>query len=110
MVVGSGSASFFLPRDMTLLTALTSRKMISAMIRKLITAVMNLPYAMWAPLISSTKSLKSMPPKIPRIGEMMSSVSEVTIAPNAPPMITPTARSMTLPRMMNSLNSFTIFI
>ena len=36
---------------------------------------------------------------------MMSLVSEVTMAVNAPPMMTPTAMSMTLPRMMNSLNS-----
>ena len=36
---------------------------------------------------------------------MMLSVSEVTIAVKAPPMITPTAMSITLPRLMNSLNS-----
>ncbi|MNT28403.1 hypothetical protein D3C72_1640890 [compost metagenome] len=35
----------------------------------------------------------------------MSSTSEVTILPNAPPITTPTARSMTLPLMANSLNS-----
>jgi len=29
----------------------------------------------------------------------------VTILPKAPPMITPTARSITLPREINSLNS-----
>jgi hypothetical protein len=36
---------------------------------------------------------------------MTFSVSEVTILPNAAPMITPTARSSTLPRAMNVLNS-----
>jgi hypothetical protein len=36
---------------------------------------------------------------------MMSWTSEVTIAPKAAPMITPTARSTTLPRIANFLNS-----
>ncbi|MCY1374028.1 hypothetical protein D9M69_613400 [compost metagenome] len=36
---------------------------------------------------------------------MMSSTIDVTILPNAPPMITPTAKSMTLPLTANSLNS-----
>ena len=35
----------------------------------------------------------------------MLSVSEVTIAENAPPIITPTARSITFPLEINSLNS-----
>src|SRR5712672_3661710 len=38
-------------------------------------------------------------------GMMMSSTSEPTIFPNAAPIMTPTARSITLPRMANSLNS-----
>src|ERR1700733_12082596 len=36
---------------------------------------------------------------------MMSPTSELTIAPKAAPMITPTARSTTLPRIANFLNS-----
>ena len=36
--------------------------------------------------------------------------SDVTILPNAAPMITPIARSRTLPRMMNFLNSENILI
>src|SRR5688572_10103122 len=40
----------------------------------------------------------------------MPSTSEVTILPNAAPMITATAKSITLPRAINSLNSFDIFI
>jgi LemA protein len=52
---------------------------------------------------------KSSPPEsAPITGMMMSSVSDATILPNAPPMMTPTARSITLPRAMNSLNSDTI--
>ena len=46
---------------------------------------------------------KSMRPRTSPIGGMMTlSTSVVTILPNAAPMITPTARSMTLPREMNS--------
>ena len=44
-----------------------------------------------------------MRPRTGPIGGMMTlSTSVVTILPNAAPMITPTARSMTLPREMNS--------
>src|SRR4249920_3345761 len=42
------------------------------------------------------------------IGMMMSPTSEVTIAPKAAPMMTPTARSTTLPFMANSRNSFSM--
>src|ERR1700731_2219447 len=42
------------------------------------------------------------------IGMMRSPTSELTIAPNAAPMITPTARSTTLPRIANFLNSSSI--
>src|SRR3990167_9459178 len=38
-------------------------------------------------------------------GMITLSVSEVTILPNAAPMITATARSSTLPRLMKALNS-----
>src|SRR5580698_10245355 len=44
----------------------------------------------------------------PMIGMMISPTSEVTIAPNAAPMTTATARSTTLPFMANSRNSFSI--
>src|ERR1700723_904285 len=39
---------------------------------------------------------------------MMSATIEVTIAPNAAPMMTPTARSTTLPFIAKSRNSFSI--
>src|SRR6187399_3064069 len=42
------------------------------------------------------------------IGMIRSATSELTIAPNAAPMITPTARSTTLPRIANFLNSSSI--
>src|SRR3954454_4996423 len=41
-------------------------------------------------------------------GMMMSLTIEVTIAPKAAPMMTPTARSTTLPFIANSRNSFSI--
>ena len=82
----------------------------SAMIRKLITAEMKLPNAMGPTLRTLViSSMDSTPSALLMMswmtGVMISLQSEVTIAPNAPPMITPTAKSMTLPRLMNSLNS-----
>src|SRR5208282_1422921 len=44
----------------------------------------------------------------PMMGMMTSPTSELTMLPNAAPMITPTARSMTLPRMANFLKSSSI--
>src|ERR1700710_2532995 len=44
----------------------------------------------------------------PTIGMMMSPTSEVTMPPKAAPMMTPTARSTTLPFIANSRNSFSI--
>src|SRR5262247_2519873 len=44
----------------------------------------------------------------PMIGMMISATSDATIAPKAAPMITPTARSTTLPRSANFLNSSNI--
>src|SRR5215471_6981947 len=50
--------------------------------------------------------VKSTPRRRSPIGGMITScTNDDTIFPNAPPMITPTARSMTLPRIANSLNS-----
>src|SRR5688572_13191428 len=42
------------------------------------------------------------------IGMITSPTSEVTIAPKAAPMMTPTARSTTLPFIANSRNSFSM--
>src|SRR5947208_8433912 len=44
----------------------------------------------------------------PMIGMMTSPTSEVTMPPKAAPMMTPTARSTTLPFIANSLNSFSM--
>ena len=50
------------------------------------------------------------PPAITEMsGLMIFVVSAVTMDVNAPPMITATAKSITLPRLMNSLNSLRNF-
>src|SRR5262245_13252143 len=52
---------------------------------------------------------KSVPPVArPTTGITMSFTRESTMRWNAAPMMTPTARSMTLPLAMNSLNSFSM--
>src|SRR5712664_2306387 len=52
---------------------------------------------------------KSTRPSSRPIGGMItSSTSDETVFPKAAPIITPTAKSMTLPRMANSLNSFSM--
>src|SRR5882724_1773435 len=54
----------------------------------------------------SARSLKlTLPISCPMGGMMTSATSELTILPNAAPITTPTARSMTLPFIANSLNS-----
>ncbi|EJK89299.1 hypothetical protein UUU_39220 [Klebsiella pneumoniae subsp. pneumoniae DSM 30104 = JCM 1662 = NBRC 14940] len=51
--------------------------------------------------------LKSIPPiNRPSGGIIISATSDETILPNAAPMITPTAKSTTFPRIANSRNSF----
>ena len=59
--------------------------------------------------ILNTKSEKLIAPtNKPKKGLIIYLTKELTIAVKAPPMITPTAKSITLPRDMNSLNSFNI--
>src|SRR3954471_6186761 len=54
---------------------------------------------------------KSIRPSSSPIGGMtMPSTRSVTILPNAAPMMTPTARSMTLPRARKWRNSFQTFV
>jgi hypothetical protein len=64
------------------------------------------------PIVRFTnKLLKSTLPISKPIGGMMTSLtSDVTILPNAAPMMMPMAMSMTLPRIANSLNSFSIVV
>ena len=65
-----------------------------------------LPYWISAPPISSIRSAKvSSPTKMPIKGIRMSWVRESAMALNAPPTMTPTAMSITLPLAINCLNS-----
>ena len=69
-------------------------------------ALMNAPKSMSVPGTTSPEISPAPPPATTLIsGLMMLLVSAVTMDVNAPPMMTPTAMSMTLPRLMNSLNS-----
>src|SRR5690606_20057595 len=120
--VGAFGASGF--GRLSALTPFTMRKIQNAIIRKLMTVLTNWPYAMTGtpfataaasdsgllPSRAMNRSVKLAPPRIRPIGGIMTSLtSEVTIPPKAEPMTTPTARSMTLPRMANVLNSSIIF-
>src|SRR5262249_14929228 len=48
------------------------------------------------------------PSNLPSGGIRMSSTADDTIFPNAAPIMIPTAMSITLPRIANSLNSFSM--
>ena len=72
-------------------------------------AASSMPAASSAGRMTYFRELKSMPPKsAPMTGMKMSFTREVTILVKVLPMMTPTAMSITLPRMMNSLNSDTM--
>ena len=90
------------------------------MMMKLSVTVRKLPQPMTAPCFFASARLsavtfedsgrkwleKSSPPvTAPMMGVMTSPTSEFTIDENAAPMITPMARSTTLPRNANFLNS-----
>ena len=69
-------------------------------------ALMKAPKSIFVPGTTNPEIFVELPPATTEMsGLMMLSVSEVTMDVNAPPMMTPTARSITLPRLMNSLNS-----
>ena len=68
-------------------------------------ALMKAPKSISVP--GTTRPEMPVPPPVIALmrGLMMLVVSAVTMPVNAPPMMTPTAMSITLPRMTNSLNS-----
>src|ERR1035441_528073 len=69
------------------------------------TAVMKVPYLISPPWMWPTRVSKfGLPTTAPSSGLMMLSVSEVTMTVKAVPMMTATARSITLPRRMKSRN------
>ena len=68
------------------------------------------PFSVTAGLRMMFSWLRSMSPKIQPMNGMNTSLTrDVVILPNAPPTMTPTAMSSTLPRVMKSRNSFAIF-
>src|SRR6185312_8806458 len=95
--------SFFWNRAMNFI----SKKITNAITIKLITAARNFPYVMaphFSSAISFNPSLSSIGANI--AGVMMSVTNEETIAVNAAPIITATARSITLPFIAKALKSF----
>ncbi len=119
--LGLGSSS------LTLLTIFTIWKITNASRTKLIEMVMKLPYAkMGTPAFLRASNVRGtfsgtvprmtkrlvksiLPPKRVEIrGITMSLTKESTIFPKAPPIMTPTARSTTLPRTAKARNSFII--
>lgn len=72
----------------------------------LMNAPKSMPFSVPATGMVSPATSVPLPPVMSLMsGLMMSSVSDVTMAVNAAPMMMPTAISITLPRLMNSLNS-----
>ena len=78
-------------------------------IRKSTIFCIKLPYIIFESFIVILKFVKSNPPiTTPIAGINTSFTSDVTIFPNAPPIITPTAKSITFPLAINFLNSLNI--
>ena len=81
----------------------------AAVIRKVITALMKAPQSRtWPPPIFTLPPNSPPPPTRWMIGLINELVNPVTTAVNAAPITMPTARSMTLPRMMKSLKPLSI--
>ena len=101
LVVGAAGSSFLAPKDVTLFTAFSRQNRMNAIIMKLTTEEMKEdanPDTSWSEYVAPPVSTL-------RTGLMKLSVKEVTIPEKAPPIITPIAMSMTLPRRANVLNS-----
>ena len=107
------AAAFLAAASWSLVKKRTKMKIEKAIMMKSITFWRKRPYAMLEEVFAPKKlwtvifrEEKLMPPRrIPMIGVMMSETSELTILEKAPPMITPTASSTTLPRLMKALKS-----
>ena len=114
----ASSSSFFLAfsaSSWALFMALITLKSTSAITRKLMMAPTKVPRPSTSasvPAASSaarsvmfSASVLRVPKAQASSGVMTLVTSEEVIAPNAPPMMTPMAMSMTLPREMKALNS-----
>ena len=81
------------------------------MMMKSTTDWMNAPYFTTAPPTVYSRPLKSIPPVMTHTRGMITSpTTDDTIFPNAVPITTHTARSITFPFMANSLNSLSTLI
>ena len=107
----STTGSSFLPKLRKLFIILTNKNTTNAVIRKLMTPVMNCPYNTSTPLIVKTYPEKSVvPPVTIAINGLINvSTKDFTNPVNADPMIIPIAMSNMFPLIANSLNSFKIF-
>jgi hypothetical protein len=105
-VVGSGGASPRRTRAISAFMGRTTKKYTAAAIsRNETSALMKSPSKNLLPLTSNCIAEKSGLPTMAAIsGVIRSFTRAVTMAPNAAPMTTATAKSSTLPRMMNCLN------
>ncbi len=102
---GGGEAFFAAARADSALMGLTIRKnTTSAIIKKLTTVFKNVPKRNTLLFTVADKPLKLNPPTIPIRGVIRSFTSDWTTPLKAVPMITPTARSTTLPLRTKSLN------
>ena len=86
--------------------------MTQAMMRKLMQAVMKLPYltGLRADVEYEARRSPACRRRRAMSGLMMSSTSDLVMAENAAPMMTATARSITLPRRMKSRNPLNIWV
>ena len=110
-VVGSAGSSFLeRERDISMFMGLTTKKNTEpATSRNETRAFKKCPYLNSLPLIVKMSPLKSGTLAIAAIrGVSKSDTKAVTIVPNAAPITTPTAKSTTLPRSKNCLNSLSI--
>src|SRR5215467_3292571 len=106
LLVGSAGAALRAARAFHAFIGATMKKYTAAAInRKLITSFTNIPYVMSVPLTFALNAEKSgLETTAAMVLLMMLLTNDVTTAPKAAPITTATARSMTLPRMMNCLN------
>lgn len=91
------------------LIILIKMKTTNAIIIKLIIELINDPYLKVAdPTVNFRFDKSTRPKKIPISGLIKLDVNDLTIPVKAEPMITPTAKSITLPRAIKFLNSLNI--
>src|SRR3989339_1266080 len=111
LVVGSAGSSFLeRERAISKFIGLTTKKKTEPdTSKKEMRLFIKCPYKKLLPLIVNTRPLKSGVLAIaPISGVRISATRDETIVPKAAPMTTPTARSTTLPRSKNCLNSLSI--